>query len=279
MVPLDLSLLIEYNMVNLNECLMNDTPIVVVSDKEPKKGLFRKVAKPRKYFIKEFNPAEFVGEEICLINNINVSHYFLACIGSFNLDRSMWYEDIKGKCQSIRIASPNFEKPGYQYKSVTDYGFSQKDTNLFDKMLSVAKDEDNEKKLCMDMLKMLALDIYMGQTDRFAFNYLFEEDSEHNVRLAPLFDFEYSLNPQFLTDPNDLSYGDLYHFGSIEECKEFIRRYPKFRDILASYLDMDLEYAIRSAYGKRRMRMPESKYPFYRDFDEKRKELIKRIVQ
>ena len=265
-------------MIRLDECLTKETPIIVTTGKIPKKGLFSRKAKPRKYFLKKFNPAEFVGEEICLIKDIRVSHYFLACLGSFNLDTPMWYQDVKDKFPFIQIASVNFEKPGYQYKSVVDYGFSQNDDNLFEEMLSVAKDKENEKQLCMDMLNMLALDLYMGQTDRFAFNYMFEEDKDHNVRLAPLYDFEHSINPQSM-NPGDICFGDLYQFKSIEDCKKFIEKYPKFRDILSSYLDVDLAGIVKMAYAKRRLIVPEKELEMYREFDKGRKELIKEIIR
>ena len=62
-------------MIALQECITNTTPVFVTSDKEPRKSLFRRVEKPRKYFIKDFNPAEFIGEELCRIQNIRCSHY------------------------------------------------------------------------------------------------------------------------------------------------------------------------------------------------------------
>ena len=200
-----------------------------------------------------------------------------AGLSAFNLKAPIWYEDAKERCYDFKIASENFHQPGYEYKSVAQYGLDQYDKDLFEKVLTVAKDEDNKKQLCHDLLQLLALDLYMGQTDRFAFNYEFEEDKDHNVRLAPLYDFQYSVNPQFIEE-DDICFGDLYSFRTIEDCKDFIRKYPQFRDILSSYLGIDLEYVVRDAFSKRRLVVPERKIPYYRAFDQKRKDLIKRIV-
>ena len=264
-------------MVHLEECLTHSTPVWVLTNQLPKKSLFRKKEKPQEYFLKQFNPAELIGEELCRIKNIRCAHYFIAGIGPYNLKAPVWYEYAQKYCSVFRIASKNFHEPDCTYKSAVQYGFSQDDPELFEKILTVAKDEENKKQLCMDMLQMLALDIYMGQTDRYAFNYEFEEDSSHRVRLAPLFDFQYSVDPQWLNE-GDICFGDLYSFKTIEDCKEFIRKYPVFRDILSSYLGVDLEYVVRDAFSRRNMKMPEKKFEYYRQFDQDRKDMIHRIV-
>ena len=265
-------------MVHLDECLTNQTPIYVTTKVIPKKSLIRRTERPRKVFMKKFNPAEFIGEELCRIRDIRCSHYFIAGINYYTLKDPIWYEDAVKRCSDFQIASKTNHRKGYQYHSVSHYGFAAYDHNLFEKMLDQTPDEENRKQLCKELLELMALDIYMGQTDRYAFNYEFEEDAEHHIHLAPVYDFEHSVNPQFL-NKGDICFGDLYSFRTIEDCKEFIRKYPMFRDILSSYLDVDLEYVVRDAFGRRRMKMPENKYPIYREFDQERKELIKSIVQ
>lgn len=264
-------------MIRIEECLEADTPITIVTDRVKKKGIFRRVEKPREYFVKNFNPAEFIGEELCLIKNIRVNHYFLACLSTYNIGSTYWYRDIEDTYPLLKIASKNFQREGYIYKTITDYGFNQHD-DVFEEMLTVAKDDKNREELCNDMLNKLALEIFMGQTDAYAFNYKFEEDKEHNVRLAPLYDFQYSVNPLYIGD-NEICFGDLHHFKTIDDVKEFIKKYPKFREMLESYLKEDLAGIVKMAYGKRHLHVPERKLELYNEFGEKRKQLIKTILK
>lgn len=265
-------------MVHLDECLTSTTPVYVTTKLIPKKSFIRRKERPRRIYMKKFNPAEIIGEDLCRIKGIRCSHYFIAGIGCYNLKTPVWYEDALNYCSSFQIASESFHQPGFQYKKVTEFGFQAYDDNLFEKMLDQTPTEENRKQLCMELLQLMALDIYMGQTDRFAFNYEFEEDQERNLHLAPLYDFEYSLNSQFF-ERNPICEGDLYSFKSIEDCQDFIRKYPIFRNLLSSYLGINLEYVVRDAFRRRGMIMPESKIPYYRKFGEERKALIKSIVR
>ena len=175
------------------------------------------------------------------------------------------------------LGSKSFYRPGFEYKTISEYGISQYQPDVLERMLDQANGEENREQLLDDMLQMLALDIFMGQTDRYAFNYEFEEDKHHNIRLAPLFDFEYSLRPHFVNE-NDVCYGDLAQLRSIENCKEFIKRYPEFRDLLASYLDESLISNVRCAYAKRGMQVSDKHIEAFQDFEKKQKAKIKKIV-
>ena len=148
----------------------------------------------------------------------------------------------------------------------------------FSMMLSEAKDSENEEKLCREMLELIALDIFMGQIDRCDENIIFEEKQDGELRLAPLFDFERSLKSGYLTD-DMICGGELYSFKTVDECRKFIQRYPIFRDILGSYLNVDLKEVVERAYHRRNLTIPEDKWEYYQDFETKRKKLIKKIVE
>ena len=263
-------------MIYLGDCLTKDTPIFLTSGKEPMFKLCHK--KSEKLYIKDFNPAEFVGEELCILKKIRCPHYFMVGVGARNYRSYFPYQSAKKMCCGLGIASKSFHRPGYKYKSVTDYGLSQYDEDIFEKMLEQANGEENRKQLCEEMLQLLALDIYMGQTDRFAFNYEFEEDKEHHVHLAPIFDFQYSLSPLFIKE-DAICYGDLQPFQDFEECREFLKKYPKFGEYLKSYLGEDLASIVKSSYAKRRMIVPEKEISVCREFEKSQKEKIKRIVR
>jgi len=263
-------------MIYLRESITNETPVYVSREKKPIIKLFHK--KDNSLYMKDFNPAEFVGEELCIERNIRSAHYFLAGRGIYNCQSFIPYADADKMVFGVGIASRSFYEPGYQYKSVFDYGLEQYDKDIFDRMLLQTKKEENRQKLCDDMLQLMALDIYMGQTDRFANNYLFEVDKKQNIRLAPIYDFQHSLNSSSLGN-DALSFGDLQPFHTYEECREFVRKYPQFGEYLESYLGNDLASTIRCAFAKRRMNVSDRAISYYKKFEEEQKAKIKRIVR
>ena len=259
-------------MLYINECINYDTPVKLVCDKE-KKPLFGK-AEPKIYF-KNFNHAEFIGEELCSIRNIRCAHYFIAGLTKFKINKTLKCGEIDKYSPSIGVGSTDFMERDKQYKYLKDY--EVRGTDMFESMLNNARDEENKRQLCRDMLEMLALDIYMGQSDRSEVNIMFEEDKAGNIRLAPLYDFEHSLNSTCV-DKNNLYANSLYSFKTIDDCKEFIRKYPMFRDILASYLDIDLVDVISRCYSRRGLTIPSDRWKFYIDFEKERKETIGKIL-
>lgn len=262
-------------MFSVNECLRKDTNVYLTRDRNLKKGLFYKDETPE-LFIKDFNHAEFIGEELCHIKNIRCVHYFLVGCGSYNLKRYSKVGDNKHD-YSYKIASVDFRKSDKKYKYITD--FSRLTSNYkFGELLDFAPNDKNKEELCDDLLKMVALDIYMGQTDRVFSNFMIEEDKDKNLRLAPLFDFEYSLNPCNISK-SILYESDIVTFNNIDDMKNFIEMYPSFRDLLLSYLDVDLCECASSAYHNRKLSFPENKKMFYKAFDYDRKELIKKITR
>lgn len=260
-------------MLYINECLTNNTPIKLVNV-DNKRSLFEPV-EPKVYF-KKFNHAEFIGEELANIRNIHCSHYFIAGLTRFRINKTLPCSTIDKYSPTIGIGSYDFKNSNKNYKLISEYDV--RDDNGFESMLKHAKDEDNKRLLCRDMLELLALDLYMGQVDRSNVNVMFEEDKVGNVRLAPLYDFEYSLN-NIYHDFNSISNNSLYSFDNIDECKEFIGKYPMFRDILGSYLNVNLVDVISRAYNKRGLLIPSDRWNFYIDFDHSQKEKIKRIVK
>ena len=265
-------------MMDITECLTDQTPILVTSDNSyPKRFFLKPKKKEPKLYFKDFNHAEFIGEELCLIKNIECTHYFIAGLGNYSLNQYETYKETSKKFLKYQIASFDFKKDNHTYKTILDYHIPT-DGKSFEEMVQIAKTEENEKKLCMDLLNLLALDIYMGQTDRFFYNFLLKEDEKQNVRLAPIYDFEYALNTSYL-DRRVIHSSDVYTFHNIEECREFIKKYPIFRDLLASYLTINLKEVIERAYDKRNLRIPNNKWKFYQEFEENRKNLIKKMIR
>ena len=262
-------------MLYINECMNYDTPIKLVCNR-PKKPLFGK-AEP-KVFFKNFNHAEFIGEELCQIRNIRCTHYFMAGLTGFKVNKTLKRGEIDKYNPTIGIGSYDFTDRSKEYKRINDY--EVRADNGFESMLENTKNEENKRQLCREMLELLALDIYMGQVDRSEVNFMFEEDQAGNIRLAPLYDFEYSLSKNLLRMGNsDIYTSALYSFDTIEDCQEFIRKYPMFRDILASYLDVNLVDVISRSYSKRGLTIPSDRWNFYMNFDNKQKEKIQKIIK
>ena len=291
-------------MMDLSECLTEDSEILIIENSKKRRIRRKKEPQRTKIYHKPFNHAEFIGEELCAIHNIRCTHYFLVGVGGYflgnknavpnedgfhmasydflkpageyDLQRMVYYGDIVPKDYDFYIASYDFHRPGREYHYLREY-FDNDDVDKFSEMLSKAKDSENEEKLCREMLQLMALDIFMGQIDRCDENIIFEETEDGNLRLAPLFDFERSLKLGYLSD-STICGGELYSFSSIDECKRFIKGYPLFRDILGSYLDIDLKEVIERAYHRRSLTIPDDKWQYYQELESKRKELIRRIV-
>ena len=258
----------------INECLTDGTEIYLTRDRDFKKGLFYQDEKPE-LFIKDFNMAEFVGEELCHIKNIRCAHYFVVGCGMQKLKRTAKYGTIKDHYK-YKIASYSFMEPDKTYKLIKDYKIDY--YNPIEEMLNETNSDKNREELYLDLMNLIALDIYMGQTDRTANNYMFEEDKDKNIRLAPLFDFEYSLNDMFL-DQDEVHSSNLIFFKTYEDANNFVKKYPEFGEILQSYLKEDLSGTITRAYNMRGLKVPEEYYPYFEKFEKERKDTIRRIIR
>ena len=265
-------------MISFDSCLKDETPILVV---HKNMIINRGVSTHKKngsFFAKDYNASEFIGEELCLMNHIRCSHYDLATLGSRFYHGTIPYEEVKKTFSPIMLVSPNFHKKDCSYRSAFHYGLNPEAEDYFEQLLSCANGEENREQLRKDLYNMIALDIYMGQTDRYCCysNYQLEEDGYHHVRLAPLYDFEYSFQK---LNEGEVCFGDLAHFETIEKARKFLLEHPDFREVLSPYLDVDLESVVRSSFAKRRLNVSEKALMDYCDFEEIQKEKIKRIVR
>ena len=259
----------------INECLKPETEVYLTRDREYKKGLFYK-DEERELFIKDFNHAELIGEELCSVRKLKCAHYFVVGCGMEKLKRTAKYGTIR-EHYKYKIASFDFKDKDKTYKLIKDY----KNINYYDVigcMLDNTESRKNRDELYFDLMNLIALDIYMGQTDRTAYNYMFEEDQDKNIRLAPLFDFEYSLDDRFL-DQDCVHDSSIVFFEDYIDAKNFIRDYPELGDILKSYLDEDLCGTTTRAFAKRNLKVPEYLYPQLEKFREERCQTIKKIIK
>lgn len=194
-------------------------------------------------------------------------------------DRSKYisYKVAKRDGLNVKLGSYDVTKNGVFYFTMDDIFLSGGKTK-FEDLLSMTPSAKNREELANEMCELFALDVYMGQVDRFSNNILFSFNIHNGeIHLESIFDFQYSLKDGYNCD--DCIYDNhLFPFRSIDDFQRFMIFYPKLREMLRSYLDVDLEYVVRDGYRKNGLIIPESKVRFYAEFDKSRKELIKKII-
>lgn len=266
-------------MISIYECLRDDTRVYLTRDepfKKRRKGLFSKVEEPR-IFIKNFNHAEFIGEALCNMKNIKCAHYFVVGVGLKKENRTVNYGDIKDKCYEFRIASCDFKDNDHAYFSINCSNILEASEGL-ELVLGMCPNEDNKNELMDEIIKMFALDIFMGQQDRYFNNMIFSSDHMGNIHLANLYDFEISLKSSYI-DPDFIYKNDLHSFKDIDSFEEFIQKFPRFREELESYLDIDLVKTAIFSYDVRNLTFPEHVTKYMKSFEDERKTLIKQIIK
>lgn len=268
-------------MMGVNECLQDGTRIYLIREEDKKKKrftLFKSKKNERRIFRKDFNHAELVGEELCNVRNLRCSHFFLIGEGYYHLNRTEFYEDIEDKGYNIRLGSYDFRDPvKYDYFQIAD-SILGSEHDYLEEILEFAPTTENRYQLLDEIEEMFALDTFMGQTDRYWNNVIFERDKEtKEIHLAPLYDFEYSLNSSYI-NPNCLYDNVLHTFKSEQDYKDYIEKRPEFAEKLKFYLDIDLVDVIERSYRAKGLKVPEHVIPFYEKFEKERKDLIRRVT-
>lgn len=265
-------------MMSLDECLTKDTCIFLIRD-ECFRPTFSPFHKPleRRIFRKNFNHAELIGEELCRIRNLQCSHFFLVGEGIYDYHRFVRYGDLDRKYYRFRLGS-------YDFRNLKDFEYFKickglRNHSYFYEIMEMAPTEKNRLELLNEILDLFSLDTYMGQIDRYEENLIFQRNKKtKEIHVAPIFDFQYSLKRCYL-DPNFLYGNILYRFQTMDDYREFMKQHPEFAEKLKAYLDIDLVDVAQDAYRKKGLIIPNDKIRFYREFDEKQKELIRTITK
>lgn len=224
---------------------------------------------------KSFNYNEFIGEELCKNLNIPCTHYFLVGYGYFKLSRTKKYGKVKRDVCSFGVGSDDFKERGKKYFTLdNDYSTN---LNALDDVLALCPSKENKKELLDEVTRMFALDIYMGQVDRYKHNVTYYKDKSGNIHLAPLYDFERSF---WRASKGRIDYGtDLYDFCDNDKVYEFMEDNPKLRYELEKYTDIDLVEVASKSYNDRGIKL-NSEYADYLDFmSEDRRSLVKKLVK
>lgn len=266
-------------MLTLNECVLSDTRFLLVKPDDGKKKISLIKPKEKKMYRKNFNHAEFVGEQLCGLRNLKCAHYFLIGEGHLQVNRVARYGELRPSWYEFKLASYDFKEPMHQYFDLDSFEIPRGDyPNALAAVLSMAPNEKNRKELMNEIEEMFALDIYMGQTDRIPSNIMFQRNMLGEIHLAPLYDFQYSLKGGY-GKPSCIYDNALFPMKNKKQMKEFLQEHPEFVGKLEEYLDMDLTEAVRWGYRAKGLKVPEPKFEYYRQFEEERKELIKNIAR
>lgn len=267
-------------MMSVNECLTDESNIYLIKGKYIKLDENNHICAEKtdkKIYIKNFNSTEFIGEELCHIKNIPSAHYFLVGINySHHRNQFKKYSKLNDQSISIKLGSFDFKKDGLNYFKIP-YDLCN-NPNTLEKTLSLCPNKEKRNELLDEIIDMFALDIYMGQQDRNESNIMFYQDKNNYIHLAPLYDFEFSLN-NALYSSKFLYDNDLYKFKDINTIKEFISSHERLKYELESYLDINLLEIARKSYNERDLKIPSVIEEHYTSFDHIQKKLIKRIVK
>ncbi|MBR1936840.1 MAG: hypothetical protein IJ842_04005 [Bacilli bacterium] len=229
-----------------------------------------------KVFTKFFNISEFVGEELCKMNNIPSAHYFVLTKDDYANENKCLYKDLKKYNYYYEIGSYDFRKDNCDYYKINELDFSEYKNNFYG-LLNMTKDDNNKKDLERELLKLFALDFYMGQIDRYSDNIMLEY-SNKGIHLSPLYDFEYSLNLNHIN--KEFFYkNDIYNFYSIDDFKILGYFYPEFFEYLENYLDIDLVSVLESSLRSRGLNVLKRDIRRVDEFQKEKCKTIKKIIR
>lgn len=251
-------------MITLDELITDETKVNVVRKKNDAISL---ADNGTTIYTKIFNVNEFIGQRLGRIRNVRTNKYFLAAYG--NRCRITKYKSLDTNPDDIMIGSYDFTKRDCCYIHLSEFGYGM--NSLF-KVLDNCPGEENREELTREILEMFALDTFIGQEDRGGQNFLFECDRDYNLHLAPIYDFEMSFD---VVDDNDIYQNPLFNLANFKEYKELFRQFPEFREMLGSYIGVDLEREIRKTFRDRQFSL-DADISDYRKFSvEKQKQLVR----
>ena len=183
------------------------------------------------------------------------------------------------------IVSKNFKDPNKEYKNIFQLGFNNKTSPHYRnirKLKKYCRKEDYEEIL-NDIFKMTALDYLMGQKDRVASNFLFEQDGD-KITLAPLFDYAESYD--------HIKWGCYFNQEKVKRScsvgnalfapafwdpkfKKFLKKYPRFQKYLEKIQEIDIIEILKEIEDEHKLIIPEDYKKYY---DVRTKEKQKSLV-
>lgn len=218
------------------------------------------------YYFKAFNnypdPTsnfinELIGEYLSLYLDIPSVHYKIGKADDKYGLLSLYFRDKKN-----RYIDP---------RNIGLYA-NYNDLSNLENIISCCKNENNFKEVVNELSKMIAIDLYMGQTDRTSNNFVFQKNKD-GLHLAPLYDFENSfLTPRSTYEP--ISYNAACLFTIKLKHKEEIKKHPELEEYLNRLLYLDIEKVLSDIQESLKIDIPKERVNAYKNYVEKRKKLL-----
>lgn len=234
-------------------------------------------------------------EIVTLWNNwheINGSWYYFKSFDNYPDPISNFINELIGEYLSFGLALPSvhykigkaddkygllslcFRNKKNRYIEPNNVGLYVNNNNLnnLKEIQNYCKDENNFKEIVSELSKMIAIDLYMGQTDRTNNNFTFQKNKD-GLHLAPLYDFENSfLTPRDIYEPTTYNAASLFTI-KLKHKKE-IKNYPELERYLNKLLSLDIEKVLNDIAASFKIDIPEERIKIYKKYIEKRKKML-----
>ena len=213
------------------------------------------------YFFKNFTCEKYTSSDVKFLNEL---------IGEFlgnylNVD-TIHYE-VASLSGEYGLASESFIKPHNKYLFFRDIGLFNNCVNL-DNLREIrrkCKNDENYKELVSDILKLTAIDLYMGQADRSIGNFQFRKD-KNGFHLAPIYDFEESFNDVYKSH---------YSSNLLGLDLDKLKDYPELKNMVNELLTVDVNKMLEQIEDERKLLIPSERKTYYKEFMDERKLLLK----
>lgn len=206
------------------------------------------------YFINEL-----MGEVISEYFDLDTVHYKIAQL------------NVDGENKGYGVLAKNFCDVNNTYMTAWDYHFEpSKDLSILEKIKNICLFEEEYLLLLNDMKKMFIRDFYTAQRDRAVNNLLFKINND-GVRLAPLYNYEYSfeaLDKHKYSNP----IGELNISNSTT--KERLLEDHKFQELLYMLMKANMKSFIDKVEERHKILVPEDIKDIYIKHDTEVKGLV-----
>ena len=182
---------------------------------------------------------------------------------------------IKGKKEEYCILSENFCSKDYSYKTALGYNLKAKaNLDVLDDIREICKSDNEYLILLKDLKKFFMRDFYVSQFDRTGNNFMFKVGKE-GIRLAPLYDYEYSFDSCNLKlYRNQIAEIDL----SNRKTKQILTKDKVFQELLHSIMQISMEDFLQEVEDTHNISVPSDFKELYMVHDTQIKQLIKEIM-
>ncbi len=167
---------------------------------------------------------------------------------------------------SIGLLSENFIKDSQQYFFMDDLRLLSNfnnDSNLT-KIYKHCKDDKNYRELVSEIMKLVAIDLYMNQQDRNITNIQFTK-IDGNLHLTPLYDFE-----EAVMSPYDEEYSSAFMGFNIME----LYKYPELQKFIGDLYKINIGHILEQIEDEKKILIPKDVKQTYTNFVSERRKAL-----